>query len=354
MLLRISSKGQNVIDREPLESLGKYEKDLENWMAKHLNLLLDGYELWTIHQERPAKSEADIIALDYEGNTVIFELKRGKADHRAIGQLFDYWTTVAEMKYDDLEQIARRHYENERLELYWEHYKRFNLRKRIEIEEFNKASRLFVVAERANENLWDMISFLRDRFKIPIAFIKFDVYRLEDEEMVLHFDTSDASDLLDEITGEVEVITEELYEEKERWFWYNTNKEYLDPSSVHQKVFKMGVAATYGPGIFGEKLAQAKKGDHVFAYANGEGIRGYGKVIQEWNGKTVGTEEEAVRRDGNEYHLPVHWEIVLGKEDAVRPDEIRALGYNNFRGTFRRIRDTEFAKKLQREMNART
>jgi len=322
-------------------------------MASNLDSLLDNYELYTIHQERPAKSEADIIALDSEGNTFIFELKRGQADHRAVGQLFNYWTRAAKMKYDELEQAARKHHSNDDLNLIMEHYRRFNLRKRIEKEEFNRESRLIVVAESANEELWGMISFLRGRFKIPIAFIKFDVYRLEDGELVLHFDTSDTSELLDEITGEEEVTAEELYEARERYFWYNTNKEFLDPQDLHYKVFDMGVAATYGPKMFGEKLAEAKIGDHIFAYANGEGIRAYGKVTGKWHGKTIGEEEEAVTRDENEYHLPVSWEIVFPKEKAIRPDEVRALGYNNFRGTFRRIRNTEFAKDLRREMDSR-
>ena len=353
MLLRISSKGSNLIDKESLESLRKYEKDLEKWMAENLHLLLDGYELWTIHQERPAKSEADIIALDSEGSTFIFELKRGKADHRAIGQLFNYWTKVAEMKYGELERMAREHAKKEHIELSLVHKKEFNLNKPIEKEKFNQESRLFVVAERANEDLWDMITFLRSRFKIPIGFIKFDAYRLQDGELVLHFDTSDASELLDEITGEEEGGIEELYEDRERYFWYNTNKQFLDPPDLHEKVFKMSVAATYGPKIYGEKLAQAKRGDHIFAYANHEGIRAYGKVTQKWSGKTVGTEEEAVTRDRPEYHLRVSWEIVLSKEEAIRPDEIRFLGYNNFRGTFRRIWNTEFTEKLKKVMDSR-
>lgn len=354
MLLKISSEGKpDIIEKEPLESLGKYEKDLENWLSQRLDLLLDGYQLWAIHQERPARSEADIIALDDEGNTFILELKRGKADHQAVGQLFNYWTTVAKMNYKDLERIARKHYGNGELELCWKHRQKFNLKKPIEKEKFNQESRLFVVAERTNENLWDMITFLRSRFKIPIAFIKFDVYRLGDE-LVIHFDTSDASELLDEITGEEAVSAEELYEDRERYFWYNTNKQHLDLLNFqHEEVFKLGVAATYGPRIYGEKLTQAKKGDHVFAYTNGEGIRAYGKVTQKWNGKKVGSGEEAVTRGWNEYHLPVSWEIVVSKKDAISPDEIRYLGYSNFRGTFRRIRDTEFAKNVRKMIESR-
>lgn len=353
MLLRISSEGKKVIDKESLQSLGKLEKDLEDWMAENLDSLLEGYELYPIHKESPAKSEADIIALDDQASTFIFELKRGQADHRAVGQLFNYWTKVAKMKYDELEQAARKYHGKQDLKLYWEHYKNFNPKKRVEEQEFNQKSHLIVVAESANEELWDMITFLRSRFEIPLAFIKFDVYHLEDGELLLYFDTSDAIQLLDKLSGEEEVRAEELYEDKERYFWYNTNKKHLEPPDLHDKVFNMSIAATYGPNTYGEKLAEAKKGDHVFAYANGEGIRAYGKVTQKWNGNAVGKEEKAVTRDRPEYHLPVNWEIVFTKEEAIRSDEIRALGYNDFRGTFRRIRYTEFARNLKKEMDFR-
>lgn len=254
------------------------------------------------------------------------------------------------MKYDKLQERARRHHKNENLDLAYEHFKFFNLRNAIDEEEFNKDSRLLVVAERANENLWNMIRFLRNRFRVPLGFVKYEIYRLKtgkNEEIVLHFDTSDASELLNEITGEEEAVVEELYEDRERYFWCNTNKEHLDPPELHDKMFDIGVAATYGPKIFGQKLASAVKGDHVFAYANGEGIRAYGRVTRKWSGKLVGSEEKAMTKGSRrEYHLPVRWEIVLKQDEAIRPDEIRALGYNNFRGTFRRIRNPEFANRL--------
>lgn len=360
MLLKISSRGEVIIEKEPLESLGKMEKHVEKWMEKNLDRLIDRIELLPIHVERPAKSEADIIALDSEGNTCIFELKRGKADHKAVGQLFNYWTNIAEMRYDKLQEMALAHlkkegFKEENFDLSVKHLIHFNLKKKIEKEKFNQESRLFVVAEEANESLWKMIIFLRERFKIPIAFIKFEIYRLltgRDEELVLHFDTSDANKLWDEITKE-EALAEELYQDKERSWWYNTNKAHLDPEHIHDEVFNMGVVATYGPKIYGEKLVDAIRGDHVFAYATGEGIRAYGNVTQKWNGKPVGPKEKALAKDRREYHLPVRWEIVLQKEEAIRPDEIRNLGYNNFRGTFRRIWNSEFAKNLISYMASR-
>jgi hypothetical protein len=359
LLLRITSDGKTaVIDQESLEALEKHEKHLEDWLSLNLDRLIDRIQLWTIKQERPAKSEADIVALDSEGNTYIFELKRGEARHRAVGQLFNYWTAIAEMKYDELQKFARDHYKKETLDLSFEHYKHFNLTRKIENEKFNKDSRLIVVAEKANENLWKMIAFLRERYKVPIGFVKYETYRLQAgtaNEIVVHFDTADVSELLNQITGEDESLLGEVYEESgERYFWYNTDKEHLEPQSIHADVFKMDIAATYGPPSYGEKLTNAKKGDWVFAYANGEGIRAYGKVIEKWNGKNAaGATKSITHNKKEEYHLPVHWEKVLTKENAIKPDEIRALGYNNFRGTFRRIYNIQFSKKLKDEISSR-
>ena len=358
-LLKITSGGETtVVDKESLASLEKHEKHLETWLSENLDRLMDGVQLWTIKQEQPAQSEADVVALDNEGNTYIFELKRGEAGHHAVGQLFHYWTAIAEMKYDELQTFARRHYKRENLDLSYEHYKHFNLKKRVEMEKFNRESRLIVVAEKANDNLWKMIAFLRERFKIPIGFVKYETYRLQvgnTDELVVHFDTSDANDLLNLITGEDESLLSEVYEGSgERFFWYNTNKDHLSSQDLHDHVFKMEIAATYGAPSYGEKLASANKGDWVFAYATSEGIRAYGKVTEKWDRKNAVEAAKSVTKDrSTEYRLPVHWEKVLTKENAVKPDEIRALGYSNFRGTFRRVYDIEFAGKLKREIDSR-
>ena len=89
--------------------------------------------------------------------------------------------------------------------------------------------------------------------------------------------------------------------------------------------------------------------DEVFAYITGEGIRGYGTIIKQWHGHAIDNEIiPSVTKDWPEYHLNVEWIIILTKEQAIKPDEIRTLGYNNYRGTFRRIRSKyyPFIQKL--------
>lgn len=350
MLLKISLKRKEVLEKSSLKSMGKKEIDLENWMAEHLHSLLKNLEMWRIHQETTSKSEADIIALDKEGNTIIFELKRESADYKSIGQIFSYWVKIANMNYEELEKIAKNHYKDNSIELNIKHFQEFNLRNVISKEDFNEKSYLLVVAESASDNLWNIISFLRSRYGIPLGFIKFEVYD-SDKDILIYFDTSDAEKMIGE--DESDDYEDEVVDEEERYFWYNTDNQNEEIRHKHDMIFKIGVAATYGPISYGEKLKRAKIGDHIFAYANKEGIRAYGLVTGEWDGREVPNGEEKLVTNFPAYHLPVEWKIVLSKEEAIRPDEIIDLGYYGFRGTFRRIHDMEFIKKLMAKIETR-
>ena len=68
-----------------LNDLGKIEKDLESILSINMfDTLFEDNPLLTIFQERPRQPEPDIVALDQEGNTVIFELKRTIAHDDAL------------------------------------------------------------------------------------------------------------------------------------------------------------------------------------------------------------------------------------------------------------------------------
>lgn len=88
-----------------LSAIGKLEKDLENILANHLlDMLFEDAPLMTIFQERQRQSEADLYALDQNGDLVIFELKRGTVIEDAVRQLLGYAQDAGQWTFKELQK----------------------------------------------------------------------------------------------------------------------------------------------------------------------------------------------------------------------------------------------------------
>jgi len=141
---------------------------------------------------------------------------------------------------------------------------------------------------------------------------------------------------------------------KERWgfekmtkqnsFWVNTNKNNV--RNIHDNIFDEGIIATYGPEKYKRKLEKGGEGDIVFAYIEGVGIIGFGKIKEE----DIMTENI---KGNTRYSLPVKWDVVLNQDKAITPSEMSDMGYGTTRGTFRHIRKEDFVKKLKKEIKSR-
>ncbi len=83
------------------------EKDLENWVATHPELLFGVERVLVIGQSVSGQQMADILALDADGRLVVVEMKRDWSDRSTVGQLLEYAARMAESTYDDLEGLAR-------------------------------------------------------------------------------------------------------------------------------------------------------------------------------------------------------------------------------------------------------
>lgn len=83
MLYRLSASADALGKLEPLPfldagNLQQREKDLENLLASHLlDVLFEDAPLLAMFQERQLQAEADLYAVNRNGDLVIFELKRG-------------------------------------------------------------------------------------------------------------------------------------------------------------------------------------------------------------------------------------------------------------------------------------
>src|SRR5438093_7370101 len=110
MLYRLSPSVEGLGTLEPLpfldaSSLQRTEKDLENLLATHLlDVLFEGAPLLPLFQERQLQSEADIYALNRNGDLVIFELKRGVAGEDAVLQAIGYTQRAGRWIYSELDR----------------------------------------------------------------------------------------------------------------------------------------------------------------------------------------------------------------------------------------------------------
>lgn len=87
-----------------------YEQDLQNFLARNLHLIEPQLRLFEEEGingiEFPAGGRfIDILALDYQGNYVVIELKVSKGYDRVVGQLLRYMAWIAENLADKDQQV---------------------------------------------------------------------------------------------------------------------------------------------------------------------------------------------------------------------------------------------------------
>lgn len=79
--------GISPVQFSEFSNFGNLEKDLENLVAENLlEVLFEESGLMPIFQERQRQPEADIYALNEQGDLVIFEFKRGSVGEDAVHQ----------------------------------------------------------------------------------------------------------------------------------------------------------------------------------------------------------------------------------------------------------------------------
>src|SRR5689334_11224864 len=77
------------------------EKQIEKWMVLKPNLLFtDENSVMVIAQELSGEPQADLLAVDSQGNLIIIEIKRHWCDRNTVGQLLDYAARLSSWDYE--------------------------------------------------------------------------------------------------------------------------------------------------------------------------------------------------------------------------------------------------------------
>ena len=186
MLYRLRRQADVVQDLQPsafldFSELGKLEKDLEKILADHLlDVLFEDAALMPIFQERAMQAEADIYALDKDGDLIIFELKRGFAGPDAMLQILRYAQDAGQWTFNRLEGQYRKYCSSESASLLAAHRDAFYLERQLLESDFNRRQRFIIVGNAANDALINAVDYWKRR-GLLVDFLPYRVYRIGEE-----------------------------------------------------------------------------------------------------------------------------------------------------------------------------
>lgn len=298
MLFRLTEDFASLSPVEFLDfgSDDKLEKDLENLIADHLfGTLYDGMPLLPFHQERPRQSEADIYAIDKNGDIVIFELKRGVAGPRALEQLLRYAEQAGRWSYLDIERKYQNYprKEIENMELQEAHKYAFHLEMAVSKSRFNGSQHMVVVGSAADRDLIQSVDFWRQK-GLSIDFLPYRLYRLG-EELLFEFFAKPYDVHINPATT--------------KGVLFDTNRSYdKDPERVASLAAMIDKRRISAYGSRKDAVRSLSKGDIVFYSHKGVGVVAAALI--------VGTQ---VKKDGDD---ELYWDVkflTATPEDLAKP-----------------------------------
>jgi len=164
-----------------LEGHGRLEKDLETLLDKHLlDVLFEEAPLLPIFRERQRQPEADLYALNEEGDLVVFELKRGGVGADAVQQLLRYAQDAGRWTLDDLASKFAQYAAGSRNgvpDLREAHQEAFHLGQALPAHQFNRRQHLWLVGNASDNQLVSAVEYWQ-RQGLSIQFAPYRVYSI--------------------------------------------------------------------------------------------------------------------------------------------------------------------------------
>lgn len=155
------------------------EESLEELLEAHVEMLDPGLCVIGRQVRTDDGGRVDLLAIDKKGDTVVIELKRGKATRNVIAQVLGYAAWVEMMDYDELNEIAEDKHLGSCVDL------RSLLQSRFGTvpETWNDNHRVYIVALELSEPTENIIDYLDSR-GIKIDCVLFEIYKHGTEQFV--------------------------------------------------------------------------------------------------------------------------------------------------------------------------
>jgi hypothetical protein len=184
-LFRIINNNKFTEYKEQIFKNTHNEKMLESWLEKNPESIIEDGALMTIGRQVATSfsSYIDLLTLDKAGNTAVVELKRDRTPRDTLAQALEYASFVANLSYEQLEQIFRRYTQDENETLSEYHKAYFKLGENEGVT-FNKDQRVVIIGYDISSQVRETASFLRKK-GIRVSCIEFKYFQTESGEQLM-------------------------------------------------------------------------------------------------------------------------------------------------------------------------
>lgn len=158
------------------------ESTLEDWLEKNTDKILEDSRLLVIGRQVHTSLGGfiDLLGIDSHGDVVVVELKRDRTPRETVAQALEYASYIAELEFDELEEICRSYTKEETLNLAEHHRDHFSLGPNIAVS-FNKDQRLVIVGQQISPGIIKTARFLGSK-GVRVTCVEFTYFQSEDGE----------------------------------------------------------------------------------------------------------------------------------------------------------------------------
>ena len=169
------------------------EKHLEIWLENSRRVLSQDPILW-IGRQTSAKDEEgtifpDLLGIDFQGNLVIAELKKGRTPRDIVAQLLDYAAWADGLSESQIHDIAEDYFETRdgfQGKTFDDVFREmFEIPEADELPPLNRSLRLFIAAEEIPSRIARVCRFLRTSHGIDISCIAVSTFQTEAGERLV-------------------------------------------------------------------------------------------------------------------------------------------------------------------------
>ncbi|MBC2856957.1 hypothetical protein H3N56_10980 [Cetobacterium sp. 2A] len=221
-------------------------------------------------RERRYQKEADIFAINEDGDLVIFELKvNGQYDRSKLLQIMDYAAIFSKWGYKEIHE----HYQksNKTTDEFYQKFKD-KFPDGISKNKFNRRQKMIIISNSSEKSISSAVEYWkRQGIEIEEYFYRF--YKIDNQFLF-------------------EITTDNFAPEDSQNAWINTNLKY--DKDAYKDMIKNHKASAYGDRA--NTITDNMKNGYIFLYHNGCGIIGAGiGTNQIINQVTNGEEEKYIK-----------------------------------------------------------